>query len=356
MTSDVPLGPSLHVKEGLATITLRKPATINAIGPEEIAAITALLQSAVADSAVATILIRGEGHRGFCAGGDIKRVHNMIISGELDHLAEFWSEEYLLDHLISTCPKPVVSIAHGLTLGGGVGLASHASHRVVTDSTRMGMPEVLIGLSPDIGGLWLYSRAPGRTGVFAALTAAHLSAGDALYMGLADHYVPDDQIDTLIERLHRLPAAEALDGFYGQPSSSWVADHREAIDTVFGADSVPEIFELADSAKTEATDTQAVADAAITALATGSPTALGVTYEALRRATAMADLGQCLEQDLRVGQHCSRHPDLREGIRARVVDKDRAPHWHPPTLAELSAADIDRFFEPIGTPLQLSDW
>jgi enoyl-CoA hydratase len=356
MTVDGPLAPSLRLEGQLATITLQKPAIINVIGPEEITTITALLKTAVVNPAVATILIRGDGRRGFCAGGDIKRVHRMITSGELDHLAEFWSEEYRLDYLIATCPKPVVTIAHGLTLGGGVGLASHASHRVVTDSTRLGMPEVLIGLSPDIGGLWLYSRAPGRTGVFAALTAAHLSAADTLYMGLADHYVPDDQIDTLIERLHRLPVADALHGFSSEPASSWVADHRDAIDKVFGADSVAEISASADAAKTDGTATYAVADAAITALTTGSPTALYVTFEALRRATTMPELGLCLEQDLRVGQHCSRYPDLREGIRARVLDKDRTPHWQPPTLAEVSEADIDRFFEPIGTPLQLRDW
>ena len=236
--------PSLTIEHRLATITLRKPAMINAIGPEEIASISASLRAAVADPSVATILIRGDGDRGFCAGGDVKRVRQMVVSGDLGPLADFWSAEYTLDHLIATCPKPVVSIANGLTLGGGVGLASHASHRVVTDSTRLGMPEVLIGLSPDAGGLWLYSRAPGRTGVFAALCAAHLSAGDALYMGLADHYVPDHRIDELTDRLRRSPAQEALGDFDGRPPS-WVAEHRHSIDAVFGADSVVEMLELA---------------------------------------------------------------------------------------------------------------
>lgn len=355
MTADLSARPSLTVTGRLATITLRKPAAINAIGPEEIESITALLQDAVADASVATILIRGEGHRGFCAGGDIKRVRTMIVSGELTTLAEFWAAEYRLNHLIDTCPKPVVSIAHGLTLGGGMGLASHASHRVVTDSTRMGMPEVLIGLSPDIGGLWLYSRAPGRTGTFAALTAAHLRAGDALYMGLADHYVPDDRVEEVIQRLHHLPAAAALDGFDGRPTSG-VAGHRDAIDRVFGADSVLGILELAQSAKSERTHVATVADTATASLTTASPMALCVTYQALRRAADMRGLSECLEQDLRVGQHCSRHPDLTEGIRARVVDKDRKPIWCPPTPADVSAADVGRFFEPIGNRLRLIDW
>ncbi|GFG53508.1 enoyl-CoA hydratase/isomerase family protein [Mycolicibacterium agri] len=351
MRSTAGTGPALTVTGRLATITLRKPAAINAIGPEEIDAVTAALRAAVADASVATILIRGEGERGFSAGGDIKRVRTMIASGEVDALAEFWANEYRLNHLIDTCPKPVVSIAHGLTLGGGVGLASHASHRIVTDSTRLGMPEVLIGLSPDIGGLWLYSRAPGRTGAFAALTAAHLSAGDALYMGLADHYVPHGEIDDVVERLQYLHPAEALEGFDAQPPS-WVADHRGAIDRVFGANSVLEILESARLLE----EKSAVAEIAMASLAAASPTALCVTYEALCRAANMHGLTECLDQDLRVGQHCARHPDLTEGIRARVVDKDRKPNWCPPTLADVSPVDVERFFAPIGKPLRFSDW
>jgi enoyl-CoA hydratase len=351
MTAGISARPSLTVAGRLATIKLRKPAAINAIGPEEIDSLTVLLEAAVADPSVATIVIRGEGHRGFCAGGDIKRVRTMIVSGDLDALADFWAEEYRLDHLIATCPKPVVSIAHGLTLGGGMGLASHASHRVVTESTRMGMPEVLIGLSPDIGGLWLYSRAPGKTGVFAALTAAHLSAGDALYMGLADHFVPNDRIEELVERLQRVPVDEALQDFDSRPSS-WVANQRRAIDDVFGK---PSVAEIAAASTAEAADPE-VADLARTALTEASPMALNVTFEALRRAADMRTLAECLAQDLRVGQHCARYPDLTEGIRARVVDKDRSPHWTPSTLAEVSPADVATFFTPIGTPLRVRDW
>jgi enoyl-CoA hydratase len=351
MTADASASPSLTVAGRLATITLRKPATINAIGPEEINTITELLEEAVGDPTVETIAIRGEGSRGFCAGGDIKRVRAMIVEGDLDALAEFWAAEYRLDHLLHTCPKPLVSIAHGLTLGGGMGLASHASHRVVTDSTRMGMPEVLIGLSPDIGGLWLYSRAPGRTGVYAALTAAHLRAADALYMGLAEHFVPDDRIDELVDRLVRIPVDEALQDFDSRPPS-WVAEKRSAIDEVFAGDSVAEILEAAASDDVD----PEVAGIARTALTEASPTALSVTLEALRRAADMPTLAECLAQDLRVGQHCARYPDLAEGIRARVVDKDRNPRWKPSTLAEVSPADVEAFFAPIGTPLQVRHW
>ncbi len=349
MTPDPRSGPSLTVEGHLATIALNNPRKLNVIGPEEIAAITSALREAVDDPAVDTIVIRGQGDRGFCAGGDIKRVRQMIASGDSDQLAQFWSAEYRLDHMVSTCPKPIVSIAHGLTLGGGVGLTAHASRRVVTDSTQMGMPEVLIGLSPDVGGLWLYGRAPRHSGTFAALTATHLTGGDALYMGLADYLVPNAEVGTLVERLRRLPVDEALDG-YDVSAPSWVEDNQEDIDEVFGARSVVEVLDLAQS-----TDTT-VAAIALEALQGASPTALCVTLEALGRASAMPQLASCLAQDLVVGQHCARHPDLSEGIRARVVDKDLMPKWSPPSPAQVSKADVAAFFEPIGTPLVVGGW
>jgi enoyl-CoA hydratase len=344
MTSHTTLTPTLRTAGRLATLTLDRPSAINAIAPDDIDELIALLKAAVTDPAVETILLRGAGDRGFCAGGDIKRVHDLIAADDHDGLAAFWAEEYRLDHLIATCPKPVVTIAHGLTLGGGMGLASHASHRVVTESSRLGMPEVLIGLSPDVGGLWLYARAPGHTGTYAALTAAHLDAGDALYMGLADHYVPESALSGLIERLRTVPADVALEEFDHRPES-WVADHRAVIDHAFAADTVAEVAERIGLAE---------ADLGGDAFAAASPTALTVTREALRRAADMAELAYVLAQDLRVGRHCARHPDLTEGIRARVVDKDPSPRWSPQDLVDVG--DVDGFFAPIGCPLQLTGW
>jgi enoyl-CoA hydratase len=336
--------PTLHIDGHLATITLRRPKAINALHPHDVDILTRMLNDVVADASVQTILLRGEGERGLCAGGDIKEVRSMIESGHLDHLAAFWSAEYRMDHLIATCPKPVVTIAHGLTLGAGVGMASHTSHRLVTDSTRLGMPEVLIGLSPDVGGLWLYSRAPGHSGTFAALTAAHLSAGDALYMGLADLHVPEHELDGVVDRLRRAPVEEVLEK-YGHRPPSWVQEHQDAIDFAFGASTLTEIVRRAEDAGLP-TDV----------LTTAAPTALNVAREALRRAAGMTDLAQCLQQDLMVGLHCAAHPDMAEGIRARVVDKDRNPRWCPAALDEVTGADVHRFFEPLGDPLEVPGW
>lgn len=336
--------PTLRIDGCLATITLRRPKAINALHPDDVQILTPMLRQAVDDAAVQTILVCGEGERGLCAGGDIKEVRIMIGSGHLDHLEAFWSAEYSMDHLIATCPKPVVTIAHGLTLGAGVGMASHTSHRLVTDSTRLGMPEVLIGLSPDVGGLWLYSRAPGHSGTFAALTAAHLSAGDALYMGMADHYVPEDELDGVVDRLRLESAEEVLEKFDQRPPS-WVQKHQDDLDFAFGADTLAEIVQ-------RARDRGLPTDV----LTAAAPTALSVAREALRRAAGMTDLAQCLQQDLVVGLHCAAHPDMAEGIRAHVVDKDRNPQWRPATLEEVSDAAVARFFEPVGAPLEVARW
>jgi enoyl-CoA hydratase len=336
--------PTLHIDGHLATITLRRPKAINALHPNDVQILTPMLQQVVDDARVQTILVRGDGERGLCAGGDIKEVRTMIESGHLDHLEAFWSAEYRMDHLIATCPKPVVTIAHGLTLGAGVGMASHTSHRLVADSTRLGMPEVLIGLSPDVGGLWLYSRAPGHSGTFAALTAAHLSAGDALYMGLADHYVPEHELEVVVDRLRHEPAEDVLEKFDHQPPS-WVQQHQRELDFAFGADTLVEIVQ-------RARDVGLPTDV----LTTAAPNALHVAREALRRAAGMADLAQCLQQDLMVGLHCAAHPDMAEGIRARVIDKDRNPRWSPARLEEVSDAAVQRFFEPVGTPLEVARW
>lgn len=317
---------------------------------------TAQMDECIEDPRVETIVLRGDGDRAFCAGGDIKFVHDLIQSNRVDELAKFWATEYRLDHLIATCPKPVVTVAHGLTLGGGMGLASHARHRIVTSSAQLGMPEILIGLSPDVGMLWRYGRAPGRSGEFATLCAARLSASDAVYMGLADVVVPEDATDDLDIQLQNTPAAEVLrrlvDAATPVAATSWVATHQEAIDSLFAGDvrtihtALVHAMEGRDSSRRE------VAARALPGMEAASPIAIAVAIEALRRARRMADLAECFTQDLTLGLHFAAYPDLVEGIRARVVDKDRSPHWQPQRSTEVTSDDIARFFE---TPRSLAN-
>ena len=211
----------------------------------------------------------------------------------------------------------------GLVLGGGVGISAHGSVRIVTERTRMGMPETTIGFVPDVGGTLLLSRSPGESGTHAALTGAHLSGADALFLGLADHFVPSASLPALAEALENEPADAAVARFAGEAPGSVLAAQQEWIDACYSSDDAEEILRRLRAVGGEASD---VADT----IETKSPTAVKVALASLRRATGLS-LEEALEQEYRVGLRFLAGPDFREGIRAQVVDKDRDPHWQPAT-------------------------
>jgi enoyl-CoA hydratase len=254
--------------------------------------------------------------------------------------ADFWATEYPLNAHISRYPKPYVALMDGLVLGGGVGISAHGSVRVVTERTRTGMPETTIGFVPDVGGTLLLSRAPGESGTHAALTGAHLSGADALFLGLADHFVPSENLPALAEALESTTADAAVGRFAQDPPASALAEQREWIDAAYAADDAEEILRRLQAAGGEAADAAATIEAK-------SPTAVKLTLESLRRVRGLS-LEETLAQEYRVGVRSLAGPDFREGIRAQVVDKDRNPQWKPASLAEVSPADVERYFAPLG--------
>jgi enoyl-CoA hydratase len=257
-----------------------------------------------------------------------------------DATADFWAVEYRLNLLISDYPKPYVAFMDGLVLGGGVGISAHGSTRIVTERTRMGMPETTIGFVPDVGGTRLLSRSPGETGTHAALTGTHLSGADALFLGLADHFVPSDRLPELAAALETEPVDAALARFAGPAPQSLLAAQQEWIDACYSSDDAEEILRRL---RTVGREADGVADT----IEAKSPTAVKVALESLRRARGLS-LEQALEQEYRVGLRFLEGPDFREGIRAQVVDKDRNPRWKPATLAEVTAADVAEYFAPLG--------
>ncbi len=228
----------------------------------------------------------------------------------------------------------------GLVLGGGVGISAHGSVRIVTERTRMGMPETTIGFVPDVGGTLLLSRSPGESGTHAALTGAHLSGADALFLGLADHFVPSASLAELEVALESEAADAAVARFVGDAPSSVLAAQQEWIDACYSSDDAEEIVRRLRTAGGEA------ADAADT-IAGKSPTAVKVALASLRRVKDLS-LEEALEQEYRVGLRFLAGPDFREGIRAQVVDKDRDPHWRPASLADVSRDDVESYFAPLG--------
>jgi enoyl-CoA hydratase len=253
---------------------------------------------------------------------------------------EFWAAEYRLNSVIARYPKPYVAFMDGLVLGGGVGISAHGSVRVVTERTRTGMPETTIGFVPDVGGTLLLSRSPGESGTHAALTGAHLSGADALYLGLADHFVPSESLPALAEALESSTAEAAVERFVQEPPASVLSGQRQWIDDAYASDDAEEIVARLRDAGGEAA-------AAADTIEAKSPTAVKVTLASLRRVRGLS-LEAALEQEYRVGVRCLAGPDFREGIRAQVVDKDRNPQWKPASLAEVSPASVEGFFAPLG--------
>ena len=330
----------LFEKRGhLGVITLNRPKAVNALTAGMVHAMLEQLTAWADDDAVKTVLAHGAGDRGLCAGGDIVAIYDDILRHG-DQTADFWAAEYRLNSLIARYPKPYVAFMDGLVLGGGVGISAHGSVRVVTERTRTGMPETTIGFVPDVGGTLLLSRSPGECGTHAALTGAHLSGADALFLGLADHFVPSESLPALAEALESSTAEAAVGRFVQEPPVSALSGQRGWIDDAYASDDAEEIVARLRAAGRDA------AAAAVT-IEAKSPTAVKVTLESLRRVRGLS-LEEALEQEYRVGVRCLAGPDFREGIRAQVVDKDRNPQWKPASLAEVSPAAVEGFFASLG--------
>lgn len=323
----------------LGIITLNRPKAVNALTASMVHAMLGQLADWADDDTVSTVLVRGSGDRGLCAGGDIVAIYRDMLTGG-SATADFWEAEYRLNAMIARYPKPYVAFMDGLVLGGGVGISAHGSVRIVTERTRTGMPETTIGFVPDVGGTLLLSRSPGETGTHAALTGAHLDGADALFLGLADHFIRSENLPALAAALESERAEDAVGHFAERAPGSVLAGQRTWIDECYAGNNVEGILRRLLVFGGEA------ATAAET-IGSKSPTAVKVALESLRRARGMT-LEQALTQEFTVGLHFLAGPDFREGIRAQVVDKDRNPHWLPATLAEVRDADVARYFEPHG--------
>jgi enoyl-CoA hydratase len=299
------------------------------------------------DSAISAVVLSGAGERGLCAGGDVVAIyHSARADGA--QARRFWYDEYLMNGQIGRFPKPYVSLMDGIVMGGGVGVGAHANTRVVTDTSKVAMPEVGIGFIPDVGGAYLLSRAPGSLGLHAALTGAPFSGADAIALGFADHFVPHDRLDALRDAIAEVGVEQAIATHAIEPPPSELAAHRDWIDECYDGDTIADI--IARLRGHEKTGTGPANDAA-DLIATRSPIALSVTLEAVRRAAKLDTLEDVLAQDYRVSSASLRSHDLVEGIRAQLVDKDRNPKWSPP-LEQVTAADVEAYFAPVDDELK----
>lgn len=332
----------LRIDGRLARLTLNRPRAINALTLEMVRQLNVALDSIEQDDRIEVVLLDGAGDRGLCAGGDIVALYDAARAGT-DAARQFWTEEYALNARIARYPKPFVVIMDGIVMGGGIGLAGHARHRLATERLMAAMPEVGIGFTPDVGGSWLLSRSPGELGTHLALTAGRTGAEDAVLAGLADTVMPLAAADGLRAALAAGSVDEALAVATAQPPADMpagrLATARAWIDECYVGEDAERIVQRLEGHPDRA------AQAAAVAIRRASPTSVKVTLQALRRAAALGSLEEALAQELIVSCGFLRAADFVEGVRAQVIDKDRTPSWRPTTLEQVTEATVDAFFD-----------
>ena len=321
-------------------LVLQRPEHINALTRTMLQELTDVLTAWREDPRVSMVVLRGEGMRGFCAGGDIKDFHHAVTNGGHARFLDLLALEFRLDEMISNYPKPVITLVHGLCMGGGIGLASHAAIRIAAPDAHYALPETRIGYSPDVGGTLLSARAPGHLGEYLVLTADTFTGADAVELGFADMLVDVERFEEVIEALpdfESMPAAEieaGLEVLFGSFAASPLASAQPWIDAAFGAPTIGEILERLDGM------THSAAAEAAAGMRTNCPTSLECALLAVRAAREEDHLPSALARELRVADYLMHRDDLAEGIRAQVIDKDRSPVWNPADLVQVDREKI----------------
>ncbi len=330
----------IHIRtEGRAgRITLTRPKALNALTHDMTLAIEAALHAWQGDPAIALVVIDAEGPRAFCAGGDLTEIYAAARRGDFTYPRRFWAREYRLNALIAAYPKPYVALTQGFVLGGGVGIASHGSHRIVCDSTRIAMPECAIGLIPDIGGTHLLARAPGRLGEYLGLTGHRMGPGEAIAAGFADTFIPEADWPALTARLTAKGDPAEIAAFACPLPADDLAQHRTEIDDAFDAPDLPTLM-----ARLAPGDWGAHVRAT---LLKQSPLSMACTLELVRAARKVPGVEPALSREFRFTARSLSDGDLAEGIRAQVIDKDRKPQWRD-AVDDLAPARIAAMLAPL---------
>ncbi len=339
------------VEGHIGIITLDRPAALNSLSLDMVRAMTQALMRWQDDPAVQAVLVKGSSERAYCAGGDIRFFHqkgSATHTGGAALVEDFFTEEYALNHLVHCYPKPYVALMDGVVMGGGMGIAQAgptARLRVVTERTKMAMPEVGIGLFPDVGGSWFLSRAPGEVGTYLAVTGEMIGASDAIHADLADVFVPGAELPALQAAIASSDDAKTAARSFAQafatqadPASSRLAQAREAIEHHFRHDSVQAIMDSL------AGDVSEFAATTLATMQKRSPLMMSVALEQVRRGRKLG-IADCLRMERTMVRRCFENGEVLEGVRALAIDKDHAPKWNPPSLAGVTREMVEHFFD-----------
>ena len=340
MTTDI----ITRVEGHAGIISLNRPAALHALTLDMVHAMTEALLKWQKSSKVKCIIIDHAEGRGFCAGGDIAFLRNSALNDGGKTGRQFFHDEYQLNHLLFTYPKPVIAFMDGICMGGGVGISQPAKFRVATENTRFAMPETGIGLFPDVGGGWYLSRLEGRVGQFLALTGARIAGSGCFELGLATHYLSSD---SLIEAKARIASEdiERIDGILGTlsatPPPSKIVETLFDINRHFASDRFEDILLSLEG------DDSGWAMRELATLRTKSPQTCKVALRQLAESAALDDFADNMAMEYRIGSRALFRPDFAEGVRAVIVDKDNSPKWNPATPEGVTEELVDSIFAPL---------
>jgi enoyl-CoA hydratase len=352
MTAE-PIEPDAIVERRGAAgmITLNRPKQLNALNLAMVDATAKALDAWEHDPAVTRIIIKGAGGKAFCAGGDIRALHDMGKAGNLKDPKLFWRAEYTLNHRLKTYPKPIIALIDGIVMGGGVGMSIHGSHRVASEKLMFAMPEVGIGFFPDVGASWFLPRLPDHMGRYLALTGARIGQADALALGLATDAVRSEQMPEIEAALTQDKPVDAILGpFRIDPGPAPLLAHREVIREGFGPE---QLAEIANRLGQLAVGGSEIAAKALDTMRTKSPTTMGVALEQMKRGGGMG-FAEVMQMEYRIVCRIAEGHDFYEGVRAVIIDKDQSPAWRPASIEALDPAAILAHFVPLSDDLQLA--
>ena len=341
----------------IAIATLNAERSLNALSVEMVDLLFTQLEGWQQDDAVVCVLLQGAGEKAFCAGGDIRRLYDTMIKcgAEIpnNYAHDFFGNEYRLDYLIHQYQKPLIVWGHGIVMGGGIGLMSGASHRVVTEKSRLAMPEINIGLFPDVGSTWFLNHTPGHSGLFLGLTGAHMNAADALFTGLADRFILHENKTSVLDSLTAATWSEnnalnqaivnrTLRQFEqrNELPESKVRHYFDLINEVCDGDSLIEIVENITAINSDDSWLQR----ATSSLNKGCPTTAHLVYQQLQRGKKLS-LEAVFQLEFILALQCTRHPDFPEGVRALLVEKDGKPQWQHDCVASVPDTWVNEHFQ-----------
>lgn len=354
-TQDVLFGELVGQEGDIGLITLNRPDVLNALNHAMVHAMYPQLQAWAKASHIKGVVIRAAEGRAFCAGGDLRLTHDRAKAND-PAMAHFFRDEYQLNSLIFHYPKPYVALLDGITMGGGVGISIHGSHRVATERLLFAMPETGIGFFPDVGGTYFLPRLPGKSGYYLGLTGARIKSDDCVTLGLAQHKVAATDLSKLLDELVRQPfGADAraavtriIQSFSVAVDTSPLLAAQDMIQTCFAGRTMEDILEALHQHQKH----HVICKEAIEALMKKSPTSLKVSLRAMQDEATM-DFDACMRQEYRLATRFLQGHDFPEGIRAVILDKDQKPTWRPNTLKEVTPAMVEKYFAPLTEELSL---